>query len=158
MRSPASANSSQRRAWVASKVPLPGKAKPSASFKQFMLLAVNMPEQEPHVGHAERSISFSSASLTFESLEAIMESIKSSLRMSALPSRSCVPTILPASMGPPDTKMVGTFRRMAASNMPGVILSQLEMHTSASAQCALTMYSTLSAIRSRLGNEYSMPP
>ncbi len=42
--------------------------------------------------------------------------------------------------------------------MPGVILSQLEMHTSASAVWALTMYSTLSAIRSREGSEYSMPP
>ena len=58
---------------------------------------------------------------------------------------------LPASIGPPDTKMVGIFRRSAAISMPGVILSQLEMHTSASAQWALTMYSTLSAINSREG-------
>ena len=42
--------------------------------------------------------------------------------------------------------------------MPGVILSQLEMQIMASAQCALTMYSTESAISSRLGSEYSMPP
>ena len=40
---------------------------------------------------------------------------------------------------------------MAAISMPGVILSQLEMQTRASAQCALTMYSTESAMRSRLG-------
>ncbi len=40
----------------------------------------------------------------------------------------------------------------------GVILSQLEMHTSASAVWALTMYSTESAMISRLGSEYSMPP
>ena len=46
---------------------------------------------------------------------------------------------------------------MAAISMPGVILSQLEMHTMASAQCALTMYSTESAMMSRLGSEYSMP-
>ena len=32
------------------------------------------------------------------------------------------------------------------------------MHTSASAVCALTMYSTESAMISRLGSEYSMPP
>lgn len=38
-----------------------------------------------------------------------------------------------------------------------MILSQLEMHTSASAQWALTMYSTESAMMSRLGSEYSMP-
>jgi len=37
--------------------------------------------------------------------------------------------------------------------MPGVILSQLEMQTSASAQCALAMYSTASAISSREGSE-----
>ena len=70
-----------------------------------------------------------------------------------MPSRLCVPTILPASIGPPDTKMVGTFSRMAAISIPGVILSQFEMQTSASAQCAFTMYSTLSAMRSRLGSE-----
>ena len=39
-----------------------------------------------------------------------------------------------------------------------MILSQFEMQTSASAQCAFTMYSTLSAMRSRLGSEYSIPP
>jgi len=50
------------------------------------------------------------------------------------------------------------FRRRLAINMPGVILSQLEMHTRASAQWALHMYSTLSAIRSREGSEYNMPP
>src|SRR5690606_16998446 len=65
--------------------------------------------------------------------------------------------VLPASIGPPDTNTVGMLSRSAAISMPGVILSQLEMHTSASAQCALTMYSTASAISSRLGSEYSMP-
>ena len=62
-------------------------------------------------------------------------------------------TTLPASIGPPETKMVGMLRRMVAISMPGVILSQLEMQTIASAQCALTIYSTLSAISSRLGSE-----
>ena len=118
-----------------------------------MLLAVNMPEHEPQVGQAERSISPSSASLTLASLAAIIESMRSSLRTKGFPSRSCVPVILPASIGPPDTKMVGISRRSAAISMPGVILSQLEMQTSASAQCAFTMYSTLSAMRSRLGSE-----
>ena len=59
----------------------------------------------------------------------------------------------PPSIGPPETNTVGTFSRSAAFSIPGVILSQLEMHTSASAQCALTMYSTESAIRSREGSE-----
>ena len=60
---------------------------------------------------------------------------------------------LPASIGPPDTKTAGMLRRSAAISMPGVILSQFEMHTSASAQWALTMYSTLSAMISRDGSE-----
>ena len=64
----------------------------------------------------------------------------------------------PDSMGPPETNTTGMFRRNAASSMPGVILSQFEMHTIASAQCALTMYSTESAMMSREGSEYSMPP
>ncbi len=58
---------------------------------------------------------------------------------------------LPASIGPPETNTVGMLMRNAAISMPGVILSQLEMQTMASAQCALTMYSTLSAISSREG-------
>ena len=61
------------------------------------------------------------------------------------------PGILPASIGPPDTNTVGMLRRMEAISMPGVILSQLEMHTSASAQWALTMSSTASAMISREG-------
>ena len=62
-------------------------------------------------------------------------------------------TALPASIGPPDTKITGMLSRNAAFSMPGVILSQFEMHTRASAQCAWTMYSTESAMRSRLGSE-----
>ena len=60
---------------------------------------------------------------------------------------------LPASIGPPDTNTTGMFRRMAAISIPGVILSQLEIQTNASAQWALTMYSTESAIMSRDGKE-----
>ena len=66
--------------------------------------------------------------------------------------------VFPASIGPPETKITGMFRRREAINIPGVILSQLEMQTIASAQWALTMYSTESAISSRDGSEYSMPP
>ena len=57
----------------------------------------------------------------------------------------------PASIGPPDTKITGMLIRIAAINIPGVILSQFEIQTIASAQCAFTMYSTLSAINSLLG-------
>ena len=104
-----------------------------------------MPEQEPQVGQAERSTSATVASSTLSSAAITMASTRSSL---------CSPSlVLPASMGPPETKITGMFRRMAAISIPGVILSQLEMHTSASAQWALTMYSTESAMMSRLGRE-----
>ena len=104
-----------------------------------------MPEQEPQVGHAERSITSTSASLTVESAAATMASIRSTERI--------LPLILtlPDSIGPPETNTVGMLIRSAAISMPGVILSQLEMHTMASAQWALTMYSTLSAMISRDG-------
>ena len=57
----------------------------------------------------------------------------------------------PASIGPPDTYTTGMFRRRPAISMPGVILSQLDRQISASTQWALTMYSMLSAMISRLG-------
>jgi hypothetical protein len=124
---------------------LPGRARPSASTRQFIELAVNIPEHEPHVGHAERSTRSTSASGA-SARPAIAMAETRSTRTSRPPSAT-----LPASIGPPDTNTVGTSRRMAAMSMPGVILSQFEMQTRASAQWALTMYSTESAIRSRLG-------
>ncbi len=57
IRSAACSKSSLRLAWVATTVPLPGRARPRASFRQFMELAVNIPEQEPQVGQAQRSTS-----------------------------------------------------------------------------------------------------
>ena len=63
------------------------------------------------------------------------------------------PLYMPASIGPPLTKTAGMFRRMAAMSMPGVTLSQFEMHIMASALWALTIYSTESAITSRDGSE-----
>ena len=61
--------------------------------------------------------------------------------------------VFPASIGPPETKITGILRRSDAISIPGVILSQLEIQTMASAQCALTIYSTESAISSRDGSE-----
>ena len=116
-------------------------------MRQFIELAVNMPEHEPQVGQAERSIVATSSSLTLSSAAATIASIRST---SASPVESLT---LPASIGPPETNTAGMLRRSAAISMPGVILSQLEMHTSASAQWALTMYSTLSAMTSREGSE-----
>ena len=112
-----------------------------------MELAVNMPEHEPQVGQAERSITATSASETLESAAATIASIRSTLRV---PVESLT---LPASIGPPETNTAGMFRRIAAINMPGVILSQFEMQTNASAQWALAIYSTLSAMSSREGSE-----
>ncbi len=52
---PARRNSCSRSAWVARVEPLPGNASPSASVRQFIELAVNMPLHEPQVGQALRS-------------------------------------------------------------------------------------------------------
>ncbi len=119
-----------------------------ASVRQFMEFAVNMPEQEPQVGQAFSSMRRMSSSETLSLAASDIASIRSSLR--TVPFTSVA---RPASMGPPETKTVGTLSRMAAISIPGVILSQLEMQISASAQCASTMYSTESAIRSREGSE-----
>ena len=114
-------------------------------MRQFIELAVNMPEHEPQVGQAERSMTSTSSSLMVSSAAATMASTRSSARILPLM------LTLPASIGPPETNTVGMLSRNAAISMPGVILSQLEMQTMASAQCALTMYSTLSAMISRDG-------
>ncbi len=64
---------------------------------------------------------------------------------------------IPAAIGPPETKTVGMFTRMAAMSMPGMILSQLGMQTIPSKQWARSIDSTQSAISSRDGSEYFMP-
>lgn len=134
---------------MASVDPLPGKASPSASVRQFIEFAVNMPEQEPQVGQALRSTSDRPSSLTSILALAAIAVIRSVGACATPPTT----TALPASIGPPETKTAGIFRRIAALSMPGVILSQLEMHTSASAVCAFAMYSTESAMISREGSE-----
>ena len=108
-----------------------------------------MPEHDPQVGQAERSTTVSPASSTDADAEAEI-AVMRSVGACATPSTT---TALPASIGPPETKTVGMFSRIAAFSMPGVILSQFEMQTRASAAWPLTMYSTASAITSRLGSE-----
>jgi hypothetical protein len=130
---------------VASTVPLPGSDRPSASVRQFIEFAVNMPEHEPQVGHAERSICSDCSSLTAGFAAATMASTRSSL--CSLP----LTWTLPDSIGPPDTNTAGMFSRIAAFSMPGVILSQFEMQTMPSAQCPLIIVSTESAMISREG-------
>ena len=147
IRCPASTKSRLRSMCVASVEPLPGSESPSASVRQFIELAVNMPEHDPQVGQAAFSIASTSSSVYLSSAAETMASTRSSA--TSLP----LITTLPASIGPPETKTQGMFSRMAAISIPGVILSQFEMQTMASAQCALTMYSTESAISSREGRE-----
>ena len=113
-----------------------------------MEFAVNMPEQEPQVGQAADSTSSRFWASTMSLADAEIAEIKSVGWTTPLTA-----TALPASMGPPETNTTRIFRRIAALSMPGVILSQLEMHTSASAACPLTMYSTASEITSRDGSE-----
>ena len=86
-----------------------------------MELAVNMPEQEPQVGHAECSMVSTSASLTVGSAAATMASISSTARILPLM------LTLPDSIGPPETNTVGMLIRSAAISTSGVILSQLEI-------------------------------
>ena len=105
-------------------VPLPGRARPMASVRQFIELAVNMPAQEPQVGQT--------------------------VFFFTVPSGS---TVVPASIGPPETNTVGMLSRSAAISIPGTTLSQFGMQISALAQCALHWYSTVSAMMSREGRE-----
>ena len=51
-----------RSEYTAGMVPLPGRPMPSTSVRQFIELAVYMPEQEPHVGQVFSSYSSSSSS------------------------------------------------------------------------------------------------
>ena len=59
IKAPARSNSPRRAECVASVLPLPGRARPIASVRQFIELAVNMPEHEPHVGQADSSMASS---------------------------------------------------------------------------------------------------
>src|SRR5262249_47941424 len=113
---------------------------------------VNIPEQEPQVGQADRSTSVRLSESTDGDADAEIAVIRS-VEVCAESTKPSTTTALPASIGPPETNTVGMFSRIAALSIPGVILSQLEIHTSASAACPLTMYSTASAITSRDGSE-----
>ena len=77
---PASTKSRLRSAWVASVEPLPGSERPRASVRQFIEFAVNMPEQEPQVGQAERSMICTSSSEMRSSPAATMASTRSMAR------------------------------------------------------------------------------
>ena len=143
---PAALASRIRPASTAGMVPFPGRAMPSASARQFMLLAVNMPAQEPQPGQARSSISRSSPSLSRPSLN-VPTASNTELRSKALS------PIRPASIGPPLTRTDGMLTRAAAISIPGVILSQFVTRTRASSWWAWAMVSIESAMSSRLGRE-----
>ena len=82
-----------------------------------------MPEHEPQVGQAERSMTATSSSET----RVVGGGDHGVDEVDLLGHDSA--TYLPASIGPPETNTAGMFSRMAAISMPGVILSQLEMQT-----------------------------
>ena len=126
---------------------MPGSAIPSASHRQFIEFAVNMPEQDPQVGHPVSSSSLSPSSERLPSLWAATPS-KTEIRSTTLPA-----FVMPAFIGPPETKIVGTLHRIAAISMPGTILSQLGMQIIPSKQWALSIVSTESAMSSRDGRE-----
>ena len=148
--SPVSFASRSRAECTAGMVPLPGRAMPMASVRQFMELAVYMPEQEPQLGQAVFSSSHREAASRVPAAT-LPTASNTSLRPTFFsPSR-------PGSMGPPLTKMEGRFIRQAAISIPGTILSQLGMNTTASTGWAVSITSMESAISSREQREYFIP-
>src|SRR3981081_4911810 len=104
-------------------VPLPGSAIPSASQRQFIELAVNIPLQLPQGGQPAISSSSRRASLIAPDARAPTAS------NTEIRSTFCPPRSTPAAIGPPETKIVGMFTRAAPINIPGTILSQLRLQT-----------------------------
>ena len=97
-------------------LPLKGRDIPSASDKWLIVLAVNIPEQDPAPVQALHSYSMSSSSVIFPMA-------KRPTASKTLSSPISFPSTLPASMGPPETKMEGIFNLAAAMSIPGMILS-----------------------------------
>ena len=136
--------------YTAGIVPFPRSPIPSASVRQFMEFAVYIPEQDPQVGQTFSSNSESSSMVIFPA--------------ATLPTASNIedklllqPCTCPASIGPPDTKMVGILTLAAAIKSPGTFLSQFGMQTSPSNPCAIAIHSVESAIRSLVTREYFIP-
>ena len=114
-----------RSEYTAGIVPFPRSPIPSASVRQFIELAVYIPEHEPQVGHTLFSYSHTSSSVI---VPAAYEPTASNIDERLL----FLPFTWPASIGPPDTNTVGRLRRAAAIRSPGTFLSQFGTITSAS--------------------------
>jgi hypothetical protein len=119
---------------------------PNASVKQAIVLAVNMPLQEPQPGHAAFSNRVNSSLLILSA-----KTLPKPSKTLATPTFS--PSSLPEAIAPPVTATAGTSNRAAAMSIPGVTLSQFEIKTTPSSLCACTMTSMESAINSREGSE-----
>ncbi len=111
-----------------------------------------MPEQDPQEGQLKSSRVLRRSASIVPALYAPTPS-KTEIRSTVSPWG-----VLPAAMGPPETKMAGMLTRRAPMIMPGTILSQLGMQTIPSNWCAWIIVSTLSAISSREGRLNFMPP
>ena len=131
-------------------VPFPLRPMPSASVRQFMELAVYMPEQEPQVGQA---FSSNSCSSSMDMVPAATLPTASNMEERLV----LCPHTCPASMGPPETKIVGILILAAAIRRPGTFLSQLGIITRPSKPWAMAIHSVLSQIRSLVTREYFMP-
>ena len=111
--------------YTAGIVPLPRSPIPSASVRQFIELAVYIPEHEPQVGHTFSSNSSTSSSVI---VPAAYEPTASNIDERLL----FFPLTCPASIGPPETNTVGRLSLAAAIRSPGTFLSQLGTITSPS--------------------------
>ena len=121
-----------RRPVTAGIVPFPGSPRPSTSVRQFMLFAVNIPEHAPQPGQARSSSSLSCASSIFPAATAPTAS-NISLKLKPFAAYGFEESVTwPGIIGPPETTTVGRLRRAAAISMPGTILSQFGISTSAS--------------------------
>ena len=111
--------------YTAGIVPFPLSPIPRTSVRQFIEFAVYIPEHEPHVGQVLFSNSITSSSL-------ILPATYAPTASNILESDVFFPLTLPESIGPPDTNTVGILSLAAAISIPGTVLSQFGIITSAS--------------------------
>jgi len=129
---------------------LPGSDMPSASPIEAMVLAVNIPAQEPSPGQAARSNSRRSASDIWFWVVAPIPSKTSTIETS-------LPFHLPGRLEPPYRNRDGRLILAAAISMPGSDLSHPAMVTMASKRSACMTNSTESAMTSRETSDARMP-
>ena len=144
---PASRNSSLRAAWVASREPFPGRLKP-----QGLGQAVHgVGREHPGAGAAGRTggaLDRRDVRVAFPGVGGGHHGVHQ-IELQLAPA----PDHLARLHGATGNEDGGDVQPQGRHQHPGVILSQLEMQTRASAQWALTMYSTESAMMSRDGSE-----